>query len=90
MCVQPVANRGERALTCGCGIGRGVQIPTVEPIRVLVSSLDAARATTSVRDEDDEPGDDRQADHDLDPDLPGPTPAPLHTDPVIDAGPPRH
>lgn len=33
-----------------------VQIPTADTIRLSVSSVDAARATTSVRDEDDEPG----------------------------------
>jgi hypothetical protein len=33
-----------------------VQIPTADTIRLSVSSVDAARATTSVRDEDDERG----------------------------------
>jgi hypothetical protein len=47
------------------------------------SSVDAARATAGVRDEDDEPGDDRQADHDPDPYLPGPTTAPLDAARVI-------
>jgi len=70
-------------LTTRCGIGRGVQIPTADMIRLSVSSVDSARATAGVRDEDDEPGDNRQADHGPDPCLPGPTTAPLHAARVI-------
>jgi hypothetical protein len=52
------------------------------------SSVDAARATGGVRDEDDEPADDSQAEHDPDPYPPGPSTAPLQPVRAIHGGPP--
>jgi len=71
-----------------CRFGGGAQNPSADTVGLNVTSVDAARASAGARDEDDDPGDDRQTDHDPDPYLPGPTTAPLHTARVVHTGPP--